>query len=761
MKVKILHLSDLHFQSNNIAQNIVNDSLIRMLKEIVEPNKNFNLLILTGDIAYSGKKEEYEIAKEYIDNIIKVIGITNKEVIIVPGNHDVDRSKIEQHHIDWWYRFKEEKEILSVLNDNRSFPTLMGKKDAFFEFLKQYPNNNIIKHGEIIYEYPCKSKFKLKILGLNSALFCGYDNDDNKKLALGIEQANYCKSKVNCNEEVIISCMHHPFKAFHDCDKTSLNIIQEISDIILSGHLHESHYSNNEEGNLGKTLFISAGACYEKRECENAFNEIEIDLDKLSGTVNFYKYLPKNNSWTLNKEINTKTDGILHFNIEKNNTLIPLRPAKVLRIKLISSEIEIDIDNEIFNIANNFEDFKTFLKDKNRTSFNYRDIVYYIEKFDEESYTYLTGSIRINQILIRQLSKALKNEVIDKKIAEKFNNYNNNVINDESIAVSISSSFVGVIGIQISKLLSIGKLTIKGSEQWTYYIQKSKEIVKLTIDLVFYTLLSKLWDDIQLFGKPNENRNILSNDEKNALKEHLNTWKESLIKDKLKILSMLINVYLKNENKVELPIPELEDINDSLKNGRLYESCINLWNIEEQNPDILDCYHAEKNLTIFLCHFKFLVKYRMVSIKQIRYWLTRKAIPQYLHTYVAIGVGNNSDVNQQNLNYSGDGVFSDVVLLYKGDNYKEGINLFPFIIDYNALGNKDRSLICFYHKKDMNEDSLVYYCLEKEESYHLNRINIAKQREKSEIFSSVEFTKAFNIDCVVDSFQEIQKTLCE
>jgi GTPase SAR1 family protein len=141
-----------------------------------------------------------------------------------------------------------------------------------------------------------------------------------QRLALGLEQANTCALKVNKKSEVIISCMHHPYNCFHECDKTSLNVIQRISDIILFGHLHEASFSQREEGNLGQTLFITAGTCYEKRLFENAFNEVEIDLNTLEGNVLFYKYMRNDHEWIINKDIKSSSNGVFSFKIERENT---------------------------------------------------------------------------------------------------------------------------------------------------------------------------------------------------------------------------------------------------------------------------------------------------------------------------------------------------------------------------------------------------------------------------------------------------------
>ncbi len=62
-------------------------------------------------------------------------------------------------------------------------------------------NKNIVvgKFGQHVHDVFIEESnvVKIKIVGLNSALFCGYDGDDKGKLALGLEQVAYCEDKVN------------------------------------------------------------------------------------------------------------------------------------------------------------------------------------------------------------------------------------------------------------------------------------------------------------------------------------------------------------------------------------------------------------------------------------------------------------------------------------------------------------------------------------------------------------------------------------
>ena len=51
-------------------------------------------LLIAGDIAFSGKRAEYEEATEWLEQIASICGCKRTDVLTVPGNHDVDRNRI-------------------------------------------------------------------------------------------------------------------------------------------------------------------------------------------------------------------------------------------------------------------------------------------------------------------------------------------------------------------------------------------------------------------------------------------------------------------------------------------------------------------------------------------------------------------------------------------------------------------------------------------------------------------------------------------
>lgn len=97
-RFRILHLSDLHFGSNqNKRPKLLNSKDI--LTDLEKINKkNIDAIIISGDITSNIKDKKYKTRHEiefenalfFIKNLIKELEVPLENVIIVPGNHDID-----------------------------------------------------------------------------------------------------------------------------------------------------------------------------------------------------------------------------------------------------------------------------------------------------------------------------------------------------------------------------------------------------------------------------------------------------------------------------------------------------------------------------------------------------------------------------------------------------------------------------------------------------------------------------------------------
>lgn len=92
-EVHILHLSDLHFSERTAWDSgTVLDRLVGDVAHFSDTGRAPDLVIITGDVALTGKSGEYTLAREWLlERLLPAVKLSPSTLVIVPGNHDVDR----------------------------------------------------------------------------------------------------------------------------------------------------------------------------------------------------------------------------------------------------------------------------------------------------------------------------------------------------------------------------------------------------------------------------------------------------------------------------------------------------------------------------------------------------------------------------------------------------------------------------------------------------------------------------------------------
>jgi len=275
----------------------------------------------------------------------------------------------------------------------------------------------------------------------------------------------------------------------------------------------------------------------------------------------------------------------------------------------------------------------------------------------------------------------------------------------------IISEFVGVLGGQVRKLISIGEEN-HGQSKMKRYLENCLLTAKRGFQLMSYSLISTLWD-YQLHHKV-----TLTQSQKDVLNKFFINVVEDSVVGYAELVRALAEIY--TENKQDFLISEVFELLPLLQEGGiLYDASVKLNKItgllEKDSFNLADCTESEKNITIVLEGLSFLAGYRMISISEIDYDRQRNdSQGQYLHNYILLD-GNNpaNNASMSKVKNENKPVISHAIIIFKGDDYKENINLGPFIIDFNGLGLLDGSKICFYSCCDTYDDlSLSYSFIE-------------------------------------------------
>nr|WP_294864478.1 metallophosphoesterase [uncultured Pseudogulbenkiania sp.] len=296
MKAIFVHLSDIHFgQEKNGGDVVVNNDAKRRLiddarAEVAKIGGNASGVIVTGDIAYSGKEHEYRAAAEWLGELTDAIGCERVNVQMVPGNHDIDRDKISVPLECVFTQIHEKGDaVLDPLLDTADgCEFLYNRFEAYRDFALDYEceldlNGQMSSGGRL----ELAKGRSIKFVRLNSALICSR-KDDEGKLILGKRQQVLPEED---GEEIIV-LVHHPLHWFQDSAKAR-NYLRNRARVLISGHEHFPKLQIDSVDADRDLLLLAAGAANPEKVVEDytyKYNilifEWDSDVDALAVTIN-------------------------------------------------------------------------------------------------------------------------------------------------------------------------------------------------------------------------------------------------------------------------------------------------------------------------------------------------------------------------------------------------------------------------------------------------------------------------------------------
>ena len=148
-----LHLSDWHQKGKDFDRKVVLRALIKDIKERKEISSDLekiDFVIFSGDVAFRGKPEEYQAAKEqFFQPLLEACGLGPKQLFIVPGNHDLDRDKFKLLPSGLPKTLSTEKEVQDWLTDDGNRSLVLKPFEEFASFVREYPEQEPPEYANI------------------------------------------------------------------------------------------------------------------------------------------------------------------------------------------------------------------------------------------------------------------------------------------------------------------------------------------------------------------------------------------------------------------------------------------------------------------------------------------------------------------------------------------------------------------------------------------------------------------------------------
>lgn len=311
MKLFILHLSDIHFET----ENDYNDSNIAGIVNALKIDKEVEavLVVVSGDITYSGYRRQYSTGWKFFkairDRIREKYDIGNIEFAVVPGNHDINYKAGELSH-------DQIKELVDKDLLDENIEKECAKMSAFYYYanvLQCFTEKNRLVS---VRKLQCGDK-SIRLNMINTAAFSSLDEDQGLHY---LPKVDLDLLGSDSDSDFVFTVMHHPHHWFCWRMKKELEkIIYEKSDVIYVGHEHYS--SEMDVSSHSASVRIYAGGELSNRGNwdKSEFYGAILDTESRSYEISHF-------TWDTKAAIYIKRDShnsILSKNRMNNNGISP------------------------------------------------------------------------------------------------------------------------------------------------------------------------------------------------------------------------------------------------------------------------------------------------------------------------------------------------------------------------------------------------------------------------------------------------------
>lgn len=367
--MKILHLSDIHFGRDypKYGESGKFDDKDRILKELIDcisrMEEKPEHIIVTGDIAWWGKKNDFDEANIWFKSLLEKLSLNGNDITFCPGNHDVNRAygyykcditkDTSVEEIDKLYDYTYIHRIEEPLYNYNEFCAQIG----MIPF--HYPKNKCLEasYGIGYKDIDLKDGSRFRIVSFNTALLSYLSEYPDDANFIGIRQIyDLLKYKILNDKKIYtIAIFHHAERFLHKneiCEyggrEASLPKLREYVDLILCGHTETGGKPVLYKQKDGAYM-LTGGAAYYDDYHPNAYSVIEIENAKSEPKIHPYTY--EKGKWKQYESLESKQKVIQMENVPYIGLI---RGRGRFEINSGSQKYSMDINNlKVYDEENN------------------------------------------------------------------------------------------------------------------------------------------------------------------------------------------------------------------------------------------------------------------------------------------------------------------------------------------------------------------------------------------------------------------------
>lgn len=277
MKVALLHLSDIHIQNASCPILARAEKICSAINTLL-PDMAGVIVVVTGDIAYAGKKGEYTLAKKFFEEILACIKARVSEetvvhIVTVPGNHDGDFKNSSGAR-----RALIENVIASQEIDGSVIDVVTAPQKEYFEFESSLPQSFTSFSDLLWKQHTVIIGNKVIAISALNVSWMSQVPEEPGKLVFPVDR--YIQ-QTKIPADLRIALIHHPLNWYSQATYHPLReLCRSQYEIVMSGHEHTSTATLARDLDLGENLMLECGALWpHKNLTDSEFSVMSLDLD--------------------------------------------------------------------------------------------------------------------------------------------------------------------------------------------------------------------------------------------------------------------------------------------------------------------------------------------------------------------------------------------------------------------------------------------------------------------------------------------------
>lgn len=276
-KLLVFHLSDIHIRTSS-------DEILKRTEKVAQsafamlPQVDRVLIVASGDIAWSGTTDQYDLAAEFISTLVanlrREAPDTPVEVAVCPGNHDCN---LERHD-------EVRAAVISAIRANPKpplSPALIASstsvQEEFFQF-RDMVSTLPVEFGASRLSWRHKFIVGNKHVTVRCLNVAWMSVLKEKEGTLVYPDSEIEPLNV-ASKGLVLTVLHHPFNWFTQASyRPFRTAVRNESHLVLSGHEHSQNVGEVQDTTSSPSVFIEGGVLHDSNSDTSTFNIALIDL---------------------------------------------------------------------------------------------------------------------------------------------------------------------------------------------------------------------------------------------------------------------------------------------------------------------------------------------------------------------------------------------------------------------------------------------------------------------------------------------------